>query len=73
VESKSRTVIEMYALGWGGGGGVWVWRRQLRVREEDMLGECQVFLHDFSLWDQVPDTWQWQLDHVRGYSVSGAY
>jgi hypothetical protein len=43
------------------------------VGEEEILGECQALLHDFSLQDQVPNTWQWQPDPVRGYSVSDAY
>ncbi|MCH91106.1 70 kDa peptidyl-prolyl isomerase, partial [Trifolium medium] len=38
-----------------------------------MLGECQTLLHDFSLQAQSSDTWQWRLDHVRGFSVRGAY
>ncbi|MCI25636.1 hypothetical protein A2U01_0046827, partial [Trifolium medium] len=35
--------------------------------------ECQALLHDFFLQAQSPDMWQWRLDHVRGYSVQGAY
>ncbi|GAU40992.1 hypothetical protein TSUD_92170 [Trifolium subterraneum] len=37
--NKSVSVAEMFALGWGEGGEAWVWRRQLRVWEEEMLGE----------------------------------
>ncbi|MCI07423.1 helicase-like protein, partial [Trifolium medium] len=36
----SRTVAEMFALGWGADGVAWEWRRQLRAWEEEMLGEC---------------------------------
>ncbi|PNX60369.1 kinesin-like protein, partial [Trifolium pratense] len=44
AETKSRTVAEMFALGWGEGGEAWEWRRQLRAWEEEMLGECQSLL-----------------------------
>jgi hypothetical protein len=37
AETKSRTVAKMYALGWDGEGETWVWRRQLRVLEKEML------------------------------------
>ncbi|MCI29210.1 receptor-like kinase [Trifolium medium] len=40
AETKSVSVTEMSLLGWGAGGVAWVWRRQLRVWEEEMLGEC---------------------------------
>ncbi|GAU33481.1 hypothetical protein TSUD_370930 [Trifolium subterraneum] len=61
----------MSSLGWEVGGGAWVWRRQLWVWEEELLGECQALLHVFSLQAQYPDRWQWQLDRDRGYSVRG--
>ncbi|GAU23074.1 hypothetical protein TSUD_183740 [Trifolium subterraneum] len=34
-------MAEMSSLGWGVGGEAWVWRRQLRGWEEEMLGECR--------------------------------
>ncbi|PNX65853.1 receptor-like protein kinase ANXUR2, partial [Trifolium pratense] len=48
-ETKSFTVAEMFALGWGREGAAWVWRRQLRAWEEEMLGECQNLLSNISL------------------------
>ncbi|GAU35620.1 hypothetical protein TSUD_30370 [Trifolium subterraneum] len=52
LSRKSCSVAKMASLGWGAGGEVWVWRRQLRGWEEAMLGECQSFLLHISL--QVP-------------------
>ncbi|GAU48725.1 hypothetical protein TSUD_406040 [Trifolium subterraneum] len=68
-----RIVAEFSSLGWGTGGGVWVWRRQLWAWEEEMLGECQNLLHDYLLQAQTPDVWIWRPDPIRGYSVQGAY
>ncbi|MCI36476.1 hypothetical protein A2U01_0057699, partial [Trifolium medium] len=59
----------MSSLGWGAGGEAWVWRRQLRVWEEEMLGECQSLLPNLSLQAQSSDGWQWQPDPDKGYSV----
>ncbi|MCI73760.1 receptor-like protein kinase ANXUR2, partial [Trifolium medium] len=63
----------MFALGWGAGGEAWVWRRQLRVWEEEMLRECQILLFNLSLQAQSSDRWHWQLDPDIGNSVRGAY
>ncbi|GAU37050.1 hypothetical protein TSUD_207560 [Trifolium subterraneum] len=73
AEAKSALVAEMFALGWGGGGEVWVWRRQLRVWEDEMLGECQTLLSTFTLHAQYLDRWHWQLNTNKGYSVRSAY
>ncbi|GAU20289.1 hypothetical protein TSUD_337700 [Trifolium subterraneum] len=43
------TVAEMCSLGWGADGEAWVWRMQLRVWEEEILGECQSLLLNLSL------------------------
>ncbi|CAJ2670980.1 unnamed protein product [Trifolium pratense] len=71
--TKSRTVAEMFALGWGADGGAWEWRRQLRAWEEEMLGECQSLLLTISLQALSLDRWQWRLDPDAGYTVRGAY
>ncbi|CAJ2644025.1 unnamed protein product [Trifolium pratense] len=73
AETKSRSVAEMFALGWGADGGAWVWRRSLRAWEEEMLGECQSLLLDISLQDQTLDRWQWRPDPDTGYTVGGVY
>ncbi|GAU16627.1 hypothetical protein TSUD_325750 [Trifolium subterraneum] len=73
AETKSASVAEMSARGWGAGGEAWVWRRQLRVWEEDMLGECQTLLSTLTLQAQFLDRWQWQPDIANGYTVRGAY
>ncbi|CAJ2667239.1 unnamed protein product [Trifolium pratense] len=72
-ETKLRTVAEMFSLGWGMEGMAWVWRRQLRAWEEDMLRECQFLLANISLQAQHSDRWQWQPDPDTGYSVRGVY
>ncbi|CAJ2647682.1 unnamed protein product [Trifolium pratense] len=72
-ETKLRTVAEMFSLGWGLDGAAWVWRRQLRAWEEDMLTECQSLLSDISLQAQYSDRWRWQPDPDTGYTVRGAY
>ncbi|CAJ2636044.1 unnamed protein product [Trifolium pratense] len=72
-ETKSFTVAEMFTLGWGLDGAAWVWRRQLRAWEEEMLGECQTLLSNISLQAHITDRWQWQPDPDTGYSVRGAY
>ncbi|XP_045797669.1 uncharacterized protein LOC123891830 [Trifolium pratense] len=64
---------EMGALGWGADGGAWVWRRQLRAWEDEMLGECQTLLSNISLQAISLDRWQWQPDPDTGYTVRGAY
>ncbi|GAU22961.1 hypothetical protein TSUD_247050 [Trifolium subterraneum] len=71
--NKSSTVAEMCSLGWDTGGEACEWQRHLWAWEEEMLGECQVLLHDFILQAQLSDTWIWRLDPVSGYSVRGAY
>ncbi|MCI37926.1 YIPF1-like protein, partial [Trifolium medium] len=63
----------MHSLGWGIGGDAWVWRRQLRVWEEESLRELQFLLLNVSLQAQSPDRWQWQSDPGRGYIVRDAY
>ncbi|XP_045791555.1 uncharacterized protein LOC123886266 [Trifolium pratense] len=63
----------MFALGWGEGGEAWVWRRHLRVWEEEMLGECQSLLLNIFLQAHSIDRWEWRSDPVTGYSVRGAY
>ncbi|MCI58784.1 receptor-like kinase, partial [Trifolium medium] len=73
AENKSATVAEMFSLGWGAGGEAWVWQRQLRAWEEEMLGECQTLLLNLSLQDHISDRWQWQSDLDKGYTVRGAY
>ncbi|CAJ2637850.1 unnamed protein product [Trifolium pratense] len=73
AETKSRTVAEMFALGWGEGGEAWVWRRQLRAWEEELLGECQSLLLNIFLQAHSVDRWQWRPDLDTGYSVRGAY
>ncbi|MCI26088.1 receptor-like kinase, partial [Trifolium medium] len=60
AETKLRTVAEMFSLGWGAEGETLVWRRQLRVWEEEMFGECQSLLSNISLQAQSSDRWQWQ-------------
>ncbi|CAJ2653268.1 unnamed protein product [Trifolium pratense] len=72
-ETKLRTVAEMFALGWGMDGAAWVWRRQLRAWEEDMLRECQFLLANISLQAQHSDRWKWQPDPDTGYTVRGVY
>ncbi|CAJ2632912.1 unnamed protein product [Trifolium pratense] len=72
-ETKSFTVAEMFTLGWGLDGAAWVWRRQMRAWEEEMLGECQTLLSNISLQVQIIDRWQWQPDPDTGYTVQGAY
>ncbi|PNX70803.1 receptor-like kinase, partial [Trifolium pratense] len=72
-ETKSRTVAEMFSLGWGLDGAAWVWRRQLRAWEEDMLRECQFLLANISLQAQYSDRWRWQPDPDTGYTVRGVY
>ncbi|CAJ2637040.1 unnamed protein product [Trifolium pratense] len=67
--TKSHSVAEMFALGWGADGGAWEWRRRLWAWEEEMLGECQTLLLDISLQDQVIDRWHWRLDPDSGYTV----
>ncbi|CAJ2632329.1 unnamed protein product [Trifolium pratense] len=71
--TKSRSVADMFALGWGADGGAWEWRRSLWVWEEEMLGECQSLLLDISLQNQAIDRWQWSLDPDTGYTVGGVY
>ncbi|CAJ2651349.1 unnamed protein product [Trifolium pratense] len=73
AENKSASVAEMFMRGWGIGGEAWVWRRQLRAWEEELVGECQSLLMTFSLQDYVSDRWQWQPDPDDGYTVRGAY
>ncbi|MCI49249.1 YIPF1-like protein, partial [Trifolium medium] len=57
AEIKLRTVAEMFSLGWGEDGEAWVWRRQLKAWEEEMLGECQSLLLNLSLQVQSTDRW----------------
>lgn len=42
-------VADMCGLGWEDGGAAWQWRRRLWVGEEELLGECRILLHDFSV------------------------
>ncbi|GAU43501.1 hypothetical protein TSUD_92120 [Trifolium subterraneum] len=67
------TVAEMSALGWGGGGEAWLWRRQLWAWEEEMVEECRALLADVVLQDNATDYWVWRPDPSGGYSVRGAY
>ncbi|GAU10332.1 hypothetical protein TSUD_422680, partial [Trifolium subterraneum] len=71
--NKSSTVAECFSLGWGVGGEVWAWRRQLWAWEEELVVECQALLHNFVLQDQSVDMWLWRPDPIQGYSVRGAY
>ncbi|CAJ2630083.1 unnamed protein product [Trifolium pratense] len=73
AETKLVTVSEMFHRGWGTDGAAWVWRRQLRAWEEEMLGECQSLLSNISLQAQSSDRWQWQPDPDTGFTVRGAY
>ncbi|CAJ2670867.1 unnamed protein product [Trifolium pratense] len=73
AETKSCSVAEMFAFGWGTDGEAWVWRRRLRAWEEELLRECQLFLLDISLQDQTSDRWQWSPDPDTGYTVAGGY
>ncbi|GAU31770.1 hypothetical protein TSUD_22160 [Trifolium subterraneum] len=50
-------------------GEAWVWRRQLWVWEEEMLGECQTLLLNVSLQAYSPDKWLWQPGLDDGYTV----
>ncbi|CAJ2652040.1 unnamed protein product [Trifolium pratense] len=72
-ETKLRTVAEMFSMGWGMDGATWVWRRQLRAWEEDMLRECQFLLANISLQAHYSDRWWWQPDPDTGYTVRGVY
>ncbi|PNX86424.1 heat shock protein, partial [Trifolium pratense] len=40
AETKSGTVAEMFALGWGVDGEALEWQRRLRAWDEEMLGKC---------------------------------
>ncbi|GAU20121.1 hypothetical protein TSUD_140210 [Trifolium subterraneum] len=71
--NKSISVDDMFQLGWGIGGEAWVWRRQLRAWEEELLGECQTLLLTISLQAHSSDRWLWQPDPGCGYSARGAY
>ncbi|KAK2373370.1 hypothetical protein QL285_074404 [Trifolium repens] len=75
IESVAKRwgMAEMFFAGWEVGGEAWVWRRQLRVWEEEMLGECQSLLLSITVQAQTPDVWRWQPDPDTGYSVRGAY
>ncbi|CAJ2642357.1 unnamed protein product [Trifolium pratense] len=73
AETKSRSVVEMFALGWGADGEAWVWRRRLWAWEEELLRECQLLLLDISLQDQILDRWQWSPDSDTGYTAAGGY
>ncbi|GAU36155.1 hypothetical protein TSUD_275140 [Trifolium subterraneum] len=54
-KTKSCMVGEMASLGWGAGGEAWVWRRQLWVWEEEMLGEFILSDAEGLIWhNQVP-------------------
>ncbi|GAU10785.1 hypothetical protein TSUD_426140, partial [Trifolium subterraneum] len=71
--NKSDSVADMFQLGWGLGGDVWVWRRPLRAWEEELLGECQTLLLTISLQAHSLDRWLWRPDVAGGYTVRGAY
>ena len=57
----------------GGGGEAWKWRQRLFEWEEDLVREFCFLLHDIVLQEDEPDSWKWQLDPVKGYSISGVY
>jgi len=65
--------VVMHDLGWKDRGIAWQWRRRLWASEEEMLGECRILLHNFSLQHNFIDRWQWRLDPSGGYSVRGLY
>ncbi|MCI48383.1 receptor-like protein kinase ANXUR2, partial [Trifolium medium] len=71
--NRSSTVAVVSDLGWGVGGAVWSWRRQLWAWEEEMLEECMTLLSDIVLQPNVVDQWVWRSDPGCGYSVRGAY
>ncbi|GAU18937.1 hypothetical protein TSUD_229270 [Trifolium subterraneum] len=73
ADTKSRSVAEMFSLGWGIDGEAWQWKRQLRAWDEEMLWECQTLLSNLSLQVQSLHRWQRQPDPVIGYTVQGAY
>ncbi|GAU49707.1 hypothetical protein TSUD_135290 [Trifolium subterraneum] len=73
LSGRMRTVAEMSALGWGGGGEAWLWRRQLWAWEEEMVEECMALLSDVVLQVNVTDYWVWWHDPSGGYSERGAY
>ncbi|MCI51487.1 helicase-like protein, partial [Trifolium medium] len=62
-----------FSLGWGARGEAWVWRRQLRAWEEELLRECRTLLLNISLLDHCSDRWQWQPDLDKDYTVRGAF
>ena len=72
-DCKESTVEEMSRLGWEEEGLVWVRRRRLLAWEEESVRECSAMSHNFVLQDNVHDTWRWQLDPIRGYSVRESY
>jgi hypothetical protein len=59
AENKSSIVAEMFSYGWEAGGEAWSWRRQLWVRGEEMLEECQSLLLPLTMQVQSPDVWRW--------------
>jgi len=71
--SKESTVEKMARLGWEEDGLAWVWRRRLLAWEEESLRECSALLNNITLQENVLDTWRWQLDPIRGYSVKESY
>jgi hypothetical protein len=42
-------------------------------REENLLEECRILLHDICLQYNFIDQWLWRIDPISGYSVSGVY
>jgi hypothetical protein len=50
-----------------------VWRRQLWIWEEEVLGELRSALANFVLQPNIADQWGWRYDPDDGYSVRGAY
>ena len=72
-ECKESAVEEMSRLRWEEEGLAWVWRRRLLAWEEESVRECCALLYNIVLQDNVHDTWRWQLDPIRGYSVRESY
>jgi len=70
---KESMMEEMSRLGWEEDGLAWVWRRCLLAWEEESVRECSALLYNIVLQDNVHDSWRWQLDPIRGYSVKESY
>jgi hypothetical protein len=73
TENQSSSVAEMCLLAWGAGGEAWGAGETVVGLGGGNVGRVSDFTSPVFLQVQSPDTWQWQPDLVRGYSVCGAY